>query len=110
MKTLRDVLDWVLQMYDKPLELDENRQKCRQSRKCLGDHLQTDVTKNDKIGEAQDKIDKILYVEDNKKNYRDSWWDFLTEPENLSDIVAGLNGYTTIRSSNGCFTRSRPDH
>ena len=96
MKTLRDVRDWVFRMEDEPLELEKNCQKCIQARECLGNYLQTDNAQNDLIREAQDKIGKILYIEDNEKNIQGYWWDFRRELKRLIDILADLTGCTTI--------------
>ena len=55
-----------------------------------------EIVPDDKIREAQNKIDKILYNEDNKKDNPDSYWDMSKELYELIDIVANLNGCGTI--------------
>ena len=67
METLKDDLDFVFVAIDLPLELEKTRQKYIQEHKCLNIYLQTGVVPDDRIKEAQNKIDKILYLEDKKK-------------------------------------------
>ena len=100
METLKDVLDYVFLAIDLPLKPEETRQKYIQAHNCLKNYLQTDIAPNDRIKEAQNKIDKIFYIEDIKKDNPDSYWDFEKELYGLIDIVADLNGCTTIRYSN----------
>ena len=67
METLKDVLDFVFIATDLPLELDRTRQKYVQTHKCLKICLQFGIVPDDKIKEAENKKDKILYIQDNKK-------------------------------------------
>ena len=67
MKTLIDVRAFCFRLQDEPLELEKTRRKCIQARECLGHHLQTDITKNEMIREAQDKIDKDYTLKITKK-------------------------------------------
>ena len=97
METLGDLLDFVFVAIDLPLELEKTRQKYIQARKCLNNCLQTGFVQDDKIKEAQNKIDKILYIEDDIKDNPDSYWDMSMELYELIDIVSDLNGCTTIR-------------
>ena len=82
---------------DEPLELEETRQQYIQAHKSLNNYSQTGIVPDDKIKEAQNTIDKILYIEDNKKDNLNYYWDFDKELRKLIDIVANLNGCTTIR-------------
>ena len=50
---------------DLPLELERTRHKIIQAHKCLNNYLQTGIVPHDKIKQAQNKIHKILYIEDN---------------------------------------------
>ena len=68
-----DVLDFVFVAIDLPLELERTRQKCIQEHKCLNNYLQTGIVPDDKIKEAQNTIDKVLYIEDNKKDNPNSY-------------------------------------
>ena len=97
METLRDLLDFVFVAIDLPLELDRTRQKYIEALKCLNNYLQTGFVPDDKVKEAQNKIDKILYIEDNKKDDPNSYWDFEKELYELIDIIANLNGCRKIR-------------
>ena len=58
---------------DFPVELERTRQKYIQAHKCLNNYLQTGFVPDEKIKEAQNNIDKILYIEDNKKYNPDSY-------------------------------------
>ena len=98
METLKDLLDFVFEAFDAPLALEKTRQKYIQAHKCVSNYLRTSIVPYDKIKEAQNIIDKILYIEDNKKNNPNSYWDFEKELRKLIDIVADLNGCTTIRN------------
>ena len=64
METLKDLLDFVFVAIDLPLKLERTRQKYIQAHKCLFDYLQTGIVPDDKIKEAQNKIDKKIYIED----------------------------------------------
>ena len=55
--------------------------------------------RDDRIKQAQNKMDKILYIEDNKKDNPDSYGDMSKELYDLLDIVADLNGCTKIKYS-----------
>ena len=92
METLEDVLDFVFVAIDLPLELEKTRQKYIQAHKCLNNYLQTGIVPDDKMKEAQYKIDKILYNEDNKKDNPNSYWDFEEELYELIDIIANIIG------------------
>ena len=96
METLKDVLDFVFVATDLPLELDRTRQKYIQAHNSLNNYLQTGIVPDDKIKEAQNKKDKLLYIEDNKKN-PNSYWDFEKEFNELIDIIADLNGCGKIK-------------
>ena len=96
METIGDLLDFVFVAIDLPLELERTRQKYIQAHKCLNNYLQTSIVPDDKIKEAQNKIDKILYIEDNKKDNPNSYWDMSKELYELIDKVANLNGCRTI--------------
>ena len=74
MKTLKDLLDFVFEAIDAPLALEKTRQKYFQAHKCLYNYLQTGVVPDDKIKEAQNKLDKRLYIEDNKKIFQTLIW------------------------------------
>ena len=67
METLRDLSDFVFEAIDLPLQPEKTRQKYIPAHKCLNNYLQTGIVPDAKIKEAQNKIDKILYIEDNKK-------------------------------------------
>ena len=67
METLRDLLDFVFVAIDLSLELERTLQKYCQAHKCLNNYLQTGIVPDDKIKEAQNLMEKILYIEDNKK-------------------------------------------
>ena len=67
MNTIKDLLDFVFEAIDAPLALEKTRQKYIQAHECLNNYLQTGIVPDDKIKEAQSIIDKILYLEDNKK-------------------------------------------
>ena len=98
MKTSKDIFDFCFEVYDWPLELEKTRQKYIQAHKCSNDFLQTGLASDNKIKEAQNKIDRILYIEDNKKNIPESYWIFQKVRSELIDIVTDLNGYMTIRN------------
>ena len=68
MNTIKDLLDFVFEVIDAPLALEKTRRKYIQAHKCSNNFLQTGIVPDDKIKEAQSIIDKILYIEDNKKN------------------------------------------
>ena len=97
METLKDVLDFVILAIDLPLKLEGTRQKYVQARECLGSYQRTGIVPDDKIKEAQNRIDKILYIEDNKKDNPNSYWDFEKKIFELIDRIAILNGCTTVR-------------
>ena len=97
METLKDVLDFVFLAIDLPLKLERTRQKHIQAHKGLDNYLQTGIVPDDKIKEAQNKIDEILYIEDNKKDNPNSFSDFEKELYEINDIIANTNGCTTIR-------------
>ena len=79
MKTLKDVLKFMFDDdNDFPL-LKEGCQKYIPAHKCLNNYLQSGIVSDDSIKEAQNKIDKILYIEHNKKDNADSYWDFKKE-------------------------------
>ena len=84
---------------DLPLSLEKTRQKYIQAHKCLNIYEQTGIVPDDRIKETQNKIDKILYIEDNKKGNPNSYWDMSKELYELSDIVADLNGCTRIKKT-----------
>ena len=87
METLKDVLDFAFLAIDLQLKLERTRQKYIQARECLGNYLQTGIVPDDKIKEAQNIRDKILYIED-KKNIRNFYWDLEKELRKLIDRVA----------------------
>ena len=97
METLEDVLDFVFVAIYLPLELEKTRQKYIQAHKCLNNYLQTGIVPDDKIKEAQNKIDKLLYNEDNKKDNPNSYWDFEEELYELIDLIANINGCRKIK-------------
>ena len=76
METLKDLLDFVFVAIDEPLELEETRQQYIQAHKSLNNYSQTGIVPDDKIKEAQNTIDKILYIEDNKKDNPNYYWGF----------------------------------
>ena len=59
--------------------------------------LQTVIVPDDKIKEAQNKIDKILHNEDNKKDSPDSYWHMSNELFEIIDIITILIGCRTIK-------------
>ena len=67
MNKLKDLLDFVFEAIDAPLALEKTSQKYIQEHKCLNIFLQTGIVPDDKIKEARNLLDKILYLEDNKK-------------------------------------------
>ena len=94
MKALKDVLYFVYDAIDLPTKTEKSRQKRIQAHKCLNKYLQSGIISDDKIKEAQIKIDKILYIENNKKDYIDPFWDIHNEVSELVSIVADINGCT----------------
>ena len=84
-------------MFDLPLQLEESRQKYIQAHKCSKYYKQTGIVPDNGIKEAQNKIYKTLYIEDNKKSNPDSYWDMSKELYYLIDTLADLNGYTRIK-------------
>ena len=96
MEALKDLLDFVFDAIDLPLELEKTRQKYIQAHKCLNNCLQTGIVLDDRVKEAQNKIDKILYIEDNKKGNPDFYSDMSKELYELIDIIAILNRCRTI--------------
>ena len=52
---------------DLSTKTERNREKYIQAHKCLNNCLQSGIVSDDSIKEAQNKIDKILYIESNKK-------------------------------------------
>ena len=82
---------------DYPL-LEGGCRKYFQAHKCLNDYLQTGIVPDDKIKKAQNIIDKILYIDDNKEDNPNSYWDFKKERRDLIDIIADLSGCTTVRN------------
>ena len=97
METIKDVLDFVFLAIDLPLELEKTPQKYIQAHKCLNNYLQTGIVPDDRKKEAKNKIDKRLYLEDNKEDNPDSYWDFEKELRGLIDVVADLNGCTRAK-------------
>ena len=97
METIRDFLEFVFVAIDLPLELDRTRRKDIQAYNFLNNYLQTGIVPVDKIKEAQNKIDKTLYLEDNEKDNPNSYWDFEKELYELIDITADLNGCRKIK-------------
>ena len=63
-------------------------------------YLQSGIVSDGSIKKEQNKIHKILYTEGNKKDNPDSYWDFEKERRELIDIVADLNGCTSVYYSN----------
>ena len=97
LKTLRDVLEFVFDAVDLPLQLEETPQKYIQAHKCLNNYKQTGILPDDRIKETQNKIDKILYIVDNRKGNPDSFWGRSKELYEIIDIVADSNGCTRIK-------------
>ena len=62
METLKDLLDFAFVATFLPLELEKNPQKYFQAHKCLNDYLQTGIVPDDKIKEAQNKIQNKIYI------------------------------------------------
>ena len=60
----------------------------------MNNSLQSGIVSDDSIREAQNEIDKILYIEINKKDYLDSYWNIHNEVNELVSLVADLNGCT----------------
>ena len=75
-------------------ETERTRQKYIQAHNCLNNFLRSGIVSDDNIEEAQNKIDKILYIENNKIVYLDPYWDSHNEVSELVNIVADLNGCT----------------
>ena len=96
MKTLKDVLYFVIDAIDLPTETERTRQKYIQAHKCLNKYLQSGIVSDDRIKEAQNKINRILYIENNEKDYLDPYGDIRNEVNELVTIVADLNGSTRI--------------
>ena len=94
MKTLKDVLYFVFDAIDLPTETKRTCENYIQGHKCLNNYLQSGIVSEDSIKEAQKKIDKKLYIENNKKDYLDPFWDFDNEVNELVAILADLNGCT----------------
>ena len=67
MKTLKDGLYFVYDAIELPTETERTRPKYIQAHKCLNNYLQSGIVSDDNIKEAQNKIDKILYIENMKK-------------------------------------------
>ena len=84
---------------DLQTETGRTRQKFIQAHKCLNNYLESGFVSDDSIKEAQHKIDKILYIEKNKTDYLDPFWDIHNEAYELVTIVADSNGCTRISSS-----------
>ena len=68
---------------DLPTELERTRIKYIQAHKSLNKYLQSDIVSVDSIKEAQNKIDKKIYNEKNKKDYLDPYWDIHNEVNEL---------------------------
>ena len=77
----------------KQRELAKNIFK-HKNEKCLNKYLQSGIVLDDSIKKAQNKIDNILFIENNKKDYLDPYWDIHNEINKLVNIVADLNGCT----------------
>ena len=60
MKTLKDLLYFVFDAIDLPIQLEETKQKNKQAYECLNNYLQSGIVSDDKIKEAQNKINRIL--------------------------------------------------
>ena len=75
-------------------ETERTRQNDIQAHKCLNNYLQSGIVSDDSKKEAQNKIDKILYIKNIKKDYLDPYWDIHTEVNELVGIVADLYGCT----------------
>ena len=75
MKRLKVVLYFAFDAIDLPTETERTRQKYIQAHKCLNNYLQSGIVSDDSLKEAQNKTDKILYIENIKKDYRDPYWD-----------------------------------
>ena len=74
MKTLEDDLFFfVFDAIDLPTETERTPEKFFQAQKCFKKFLQIGIVSDDGIKEAQNKIDKILYIEKNKKEYIDPY-------------------------------------
>ena len=100
MKTLKDVLNFMFNNdNDFPL-LEEGCQKYIQAHKCLNNYLQSGIVSDNSIKEALNEIDKILYIQDNRKDNRECYWDFKKEQSELIEIVADINGCTGVCYSN----------
>ena len=91
MKTLKDVLYFAYDAIDLPTETKRTRQKYIQAHKCLNNYLQKGIVSDDSRKEGQNKIDKIPYIEINKKDYLDPYWDIHNEVYELVTIVVDLN-------------------
>ena len=96
MKILKDVLYFRYDAIDLPTETEISRQEYFQAHKCLNIYLQSGIVSDDSIKEEQNKIDKILYIENSKKDYLDPYWDIHNEVYELVTIVADLKGCTGI--------------
>ena len=79
---------------DLQTETERARQKYIQGHKCLNNYSQSGIVSDDSIKEAQNKKDKILYIENIQKDYLDPNWDFHSEVNEMVGIVAVLNGCT----------------
>ena len=87
-------LYFVYDAIDLPTETERTRQKYIQAHKCLNNYLQSGIVSDDNIKEAQNKMERILSIENNKKDYLDPYWDIHIEVSELVNIVADLNGRT----------------
>ena len=95
MKTLENIFYFVFDAIDLPRETERTRQKIVQAHKCFDNYLQSGIVSDDSIKEAQNKIDKILYIAKIKKGYDDPEYQCIKkEISELVDIVADLNGCT----------------
>ena len=106
METLKDLSDFVFFAIDLPLQLEENRRKYIQAHQCSSSYLQTGIVPDDRIKEAQNKIEKILYIHDNKKDNPDSYFDMRKEMFGLIDIIADFIGCTTVRNKYSIILRA----
>ena len=94
MKTLKDVLCFVYDAIDLRTEIEKTRQKYFQAHKCLNNYLQSGIVSDDSVEKAPNKIDKILYIENNEKDHLNPYWEIDKEISELVNIVADLNGCT----------------
>ena len=97
METLKDVLYFVFDAIDLPEETERTCQNYIQAQECLNKYLQIGIVSDDSIKEAQNKIDKKLYIAKNKKDYDDPEYESINAERNeLVIIVSDLNGCRVV--------------